>query len=123
MLNRKILVIAILFAVVFCSVLVYADDRRVAVIPQEGVYALSGTSIEMRLTWTNARGTSGNFHIQDRNDRNNNWARGSYTYNNGILVLRYDDARGTLSNLRNQNRDLNVHSATELRGGGEVWRR
>ncbi|MCL2600589.1 MAG: hypothetical protein FWD88_05355 [Treponema sp.] len=122
MVNGKIGVITVLLALAIGSVALYAQDRRVAVIPREGVYALSNSSYEMRLNWSNARGTAGTFHIQDRNNRNNNWARGTYTLNNGVLVLRYDDARGTLSHLRNTNRDLIVHSATELRGGNEIWR-
>ena len=122
MINKKMWAIAIFFAFVVGSVLVYAQDRGVAVIPREGVYALSGSTYEMRLSHSSSRGTTGTFHIQYRNDRNNNWARGTYTLNNGVLVLRYNDARGVFSHLRNSNRDLDVHSATELRGGSEVWR-
>ncbi|MCL2180942.1 MAG: hypothetical protein FWB83_07420 [Treponema sp.] len=121
MVNKKMLIIAVLF--IIGSVFIHAQERRVAVIPQAGSYALSGSTLEMSLAWGDARGTSGTFHIQDRNDRNSNWARGTYTYNNGVLVFRYNDARGSLAHLRNSNRDLDVHSATELRGGGEIWRR
>ena len=59
----------------------------------------------------------------NRNACGDNWANGTYTYNNGVLVLRYNQVRGTLSHLQNANRDLNVQSATELRGGNEIWRR
>jgi len=120
--NKKIWAIAVLLMTVVGVAFVFANDnRRVAVIPEAGRYNQLGSSLYMDLTWSDVRGTRGTFNMRDRNNRAQNWARGTYTVRDGEITLTFTAAGGSLQPLNGQTRWFNVDNRNTLSGGGERW--
>jgi len=125
--NKKTWAIAVLLMTVASAVFVYANDnRRVAVIPQQGTYHSAAVNATIRLTWSGSRGEAGTFMLTDtRNNRN--WASGTYRVAHGVISMAVTSIttngdRDWIDRHRGRALEFDVINATTFSNGGEVWR-